>query len=1175
MKRGTDTKASNDTKRRRSGDPPTSANDPFDPSLERRATDIYRYGTDGTGFLKGKVVMKWGPMNGRLRVLFATQEGSPPSQDVRFEVNFAGDCSKHFRVLSLHIRDEFKLCLKGASVRKTCSSHNALQMTLQYEDGVTIKYLHSKDESLIGKVIDLWSIVRQERKEPEPEPHDWYATPAVMQALPLGHTDVVTPVNDQILTIEPEEARLSNIFQRSDPTIPAVWNQGVHGREQNTVRPAPIRADRHSTETGPLGCTSPPITSVIGSGIDGQQGKRSSAIADRSTHTARDQATHILHKYPANLPHGDVGGTSTPLRAPVRADSTKDLSVKKLRKQGKARLRKTKQQSRKATGEGFCGDAAGSGLPPIADPQAHSREGTEDSSASGMKADTSLSVSSHSDTTSGTALTGSMLVDDGSSANPSVHQTSVALVSAPPTECLTAKISETSVPAQSSAFENDASYRSPAPVMATTTPKIPLGSESKSSDPALSRQAGFHSEYGYYTPLNEVQDKKSCNVVGVVTFASSVSPTYTNEFKTNVDLVDPSNHNVGEFSINCFGKVENCLPKPKKGDILLIRQLQGDFYRKPRGTAPSYKGWTWAIFDPLSGKVAGANFQDSLIQMTFEPTPLEVDYCVRLWNWYKDVYPDAMLSPDLGTVHQIEDSFRRSRSRVHRLICDASPQAEPDGFFDCTVEVLYGKPTAQDHVYSIYVTDYTRNPAITPIEADWCPPQLADKVLKVELWLDASQLGPSLESGGYYFMGNNRMKVSSGGYMEATISAKDKIKKLDEDELEGQPHLQALLQRKRDWEAQVEASGGAELFPHKLIEDAEGNRHFRCTVEVLSLVHRDEQSYLYVTDYTSRSDLVPVAATLLGVANLEDRVVRIVLFDGQIETAKHLEPGDFVSIRNLRLKPSGGTSQLAGRLGGDQRLISKLQTHTTANEHLKALLRRKEEWETRFRTKGRGLGRNYRRRKAAEVDTPLESRVPDVRTEPEVSPGNRRGLKTIKEVVASPRCPNKFRIRSRIIDFYPNALRDFTVMRCTKCGDDVPRTRRICTACDDAMDEDTYVRPFYQFWFRVQDQEGSQLELSVCDAQCSLLKSVQPTNFHADQGALEEFTRHLKPLLVDLFEEREGICQRRLGDSEFDPNTPDLDLTIGSWPLGDEDEADAPSRGYLLMHHELLSDHTH
>lgn len=365
--------------------------------------------------------------------------------------------------------------------------------------------------------------MRQERKEPEPEPHDWYATPAVMQAPPLGHTDVVTPVNDQILTIEPEvsgpvvsvfatlhpaafrfyycrlnhtkEARLSNIFQRSDPTIPAVWNQGVHGREQNTVRPAPIRADRHSTETGPLGCTSPPITSVIGSGIDGQQGKRSSAIADRSTHTARDQATHILHKYPANLPHGDVGGTSTPLRAPVRADSTKDLSVKKLRKQGKARSRKTKQQSRKATGEGFCGDAAGSGLPPIADPQAHSREGTEDSSASGMKADTSLSVSSHSDTTSGTALTGSMLVDDGSSANPSVHQTSVALVSAPPTECLTAKISETSVPAQSSAFENDASYRSPAPVMATTTPKIPLGSESKSSDPALSRQAGFHSEY--------------------------------------------------------------------------------------------------------------------------------------------------------------------------------------------------------------------------------------------------------------------------------------------------------------------------------------------------------------------------------------------------------------------------------------------------------------------------------------------------------------------------------------------------------------------------------------------------------------------------------------------------------------------------------------------------------
>jgi hypothetical protein len=41
-------------------------------------------------------------------------------------------------------------------------------------------------------------------------------------------------------------------------------------------------------------------------------------------------------------------------------------------------------------------------------------------------------------------------------------------------------------------------------------------------------------------------------------------------------------------------------------------------------------------------------------------------------------------------VHQIEEgdvSMKRRKTRVHRLICDASPDQEPNGFFDCTVEV--------------------------------------------------------------------------------------------------------------------------------------------------------------------------------------------------------------------------------------------------------------------------------------------------------------------------------------------------------------------------------------------------------------------------------------------------------------------------------------------------------
>ena len=101
---------------------------------------------------------------------------------------------------------------------------------------------------------------------------------------------------------------------------------------------------------------------------------------------------------------------------------------------------------------------------------------------------------------------------------------------------------------------------------------------------------------------------------------------------------------------------------------------------------------------------------------------------------------------------------------------------------------------------------------------------------------------------------------------------------------------------------------------------------------------KDESLFLYVTDYTSRNDLVPVSPSITSDL-LADRIVRISLFDEQREIAKNLEPGDFIAIRNLRLKPSGSDHRLFGRLGGDQRLITKLNPRAAGNAELKALLR--------------------------------------------------------------------------------------------------------------------------------------------------------------------------------------------------------------------------------------------
>ena len=50
-----------------------------------------------------------------------------------------------------------------------------------------------------------------------------------------------------------------------------------------------------------------------------------------------------------------------------------------------------------------------------------------------------------------------------------------------------------------------------------------------------------------------------------------------------------------------------------------------------------------------------------------------------------------------------------------------------------------------------------------------------------------------MQPGEYYLMRNMRLRISGGGYLEGKMKEGRKIKKLDEDVLENQPHLIELL----------------------------------------------------------------------------------------------------------------------------------------------------------------------------------------------------------------------------------------------------------------------------------------------------------------------------------------------------------------------------------------------
>lgn len=70
--------------------------------------------------------------------------------------------------------------------------------------------------------------------------------------------------------------------------------------------------------------------------------------------------------------------------------------------------------------------------------------------------------------------------------------------------------------------------------------------------------------------------------------------------------------------------------------------------------------------------------------------PEEIRYCVKLADWWRAVQERRSAARKDVTVcgsGDLSRSVYRSSLREHRLIADADPQAPPNGYFDCTVEV--------------------------------------------------------------------------------------------------------------------------------------------------------------------------------------------------------------------------------------------------------------------------------------------------------------------------------------------------------------------------------------------------------------------------------------------------------------------------------------------------------
>ncbi|KAH9945797.1 uncharacterized protein BXZ73DRAFT_37305 [Epithele typhae] len=645
--------------------------------------------------------------------------------------------------------------------------------------------------------------------------------------------------------------------------------------------------------------------------------------------------------------------------------------------------------------------------------------------------------------------------------------------------------------------------------------------------------------YGYCRGLGSDQKYEQRRWV-VDPATSSTTTDIREEFMLRIRLFDQTNVSTRNgLGVSLFDK-KQLPPKIEAGDVVVLcsltvnsRYTQVDGYGTAVGA--SYKGWSWAVYRHATGRMTSAEGQSRHLGLAKS----EMRQCLELADWWRG-----------QNVVQLGPETSSSRSeRSHLLISDVLQ----DIFFDCTVEVVH-TARMDERNFAVYVTDYTRNEHTNHTHGDWCPAKLAPFVLQVEFSMSSYDVAAEMEVGRYYAIHNMKSKYGNRGYMEGRMQEGRKIKKLDEDELEFHPELVELLKRKHQWVASSGDPGLVAEFPHQLINEAEENHHFNCTVEVVHL-SLSNSSVIYVTDYTSRSDLVPIAAHIAS-ESLAGRVVRINLFDAQAEVAQGLAAGDFISIRNLRLKTTGSPF-LSGKLGGPQRLIRKLNPKAKGNAELQALLKRREEMlatRTEKATKGK-----QRRERETDASRASADAFVDEPPRKQARKDHRASLAAVK---ADNACPAVFRVRARVVDFYPDDLHEWAVYRCTSCQITLPKSYRRCAKCDDVMDDDTAVEGFFQIWFRIEDEEGTTLDVSVSDERGSVLKDITPEDMLEDEDAFEQVVSRISPLVGELLLVEDGEACHNVA-AKANPG-PWLDLTLGSWYL----EADTTDlRAYLVLKH--------
>ncbi len=170
-----------------------------------------------------------------------------------------------------------------------------------------------------------------------------------------------------------------------------------------------------------------------------------------------------------------------------------------------------------------------------------------------------------------------------------------------------------------------------------------------------------------------------------------------------------------------------------------------------------------------------------------------------------------------------------------------------------------------------------------------------------------------------------------------------------------------------------------------------------------------------------------------------DTPIFVVGVYGDRDITHDLKPGSTHLFKKVKITVNE-FGKIKGKLNYADTNIVKVSSRTQ-DETILSALKALNEYVFRFVLLLRWTGRLYVFRRKSKFFATQSSDTTTIIAPPGLSLSplhHRHGdqkftIGGTQEIRANGKCPNKFRIRARIVDYYPFDLHDFSVLRCKKC----------------------------------------------------------------------------------------------------------------------------------------------